>query len=352
MTFSCSVRRPISRQQGYGTKQQGYGNNQQGYGNNQQGYGNNQQGYGNNQQGYGNNQQGYGNNQQGYVSYQVFYDQLSPYGQWSDYHDYGYVWIPNASRNFFPYSTDGHWIMTEYGWTWLSDYPWGWAPFHYGRWDFDNYYGWFWIPGNEWGPAWVTWRRANGFYGWAPMSPGVNLNLARSGGYRDINRWSFVREKDLARSDIQRRYINRRDNEMIFNNSTVINNTYIDNSRNATYISGPRADDVQRATGRRINSVPVRDYDRPGVIMNKSQLQIYRPRVEGIDNEHQRPVPRRITRPENVKPAGERNYPDQRKSTTPLQNNRRTEQKSKTRQETEYKRQDQQVQQRRQIDRR
>ncbi len=23
--------------------------------------------------------------QQGYVSYQIFYDQLSPYGQWSDY---------------------------------------------------------------------------------------------------------------------------------------------------------------------------------------------------------------------------------------------------------------------------
>ncbi len=65
--------------------------------------------------------------------------------------------------------------MTEYGWTWLSDYPWGWAPFHYGRWDFDNSFGWFWIPGNEWGPAWVTWRRANGYYGWAPMSPGINL---------------------------------------------------------------------------------------------------------------------------------------------------------------------------------
>ncbi len=98
--------------------------------------------------------------------------------------------------------------------------------------------------------------------------------------------------------------------------------------------------------------MPIRDYDRPGEILNKSQLQIYRPRIEGIDNERQRPVPRRITRPENVKPAGERNIPGQRKSVTTPQNNRRTEQQSKTRQEREYQRQDQQVQQRRQTDRR
>ena len=31
---------------------------------------------------------------------QVFYDQLSPYGQWIDYPDYGYVWQPNADADF------------------------------------------------------------------------------------------------------------------------------------------------------------------------------------------------------------------------------------------------------------
>ena len=70
--------------------------------------------------------------QQPYVSFQVFYDQLSPYGQWVDYPNYGYAWIPDAEPGFFPYSTMGYWILTDYGWTWVSDYIWGWAPFHYG----------------------------------------------------------------------------------------------------------------------------------------------------------------------------------------------------------------------------
>jgi len=103
--------------------------------------------------------------QQENVSFQVFYDQLSPYGQWVDYANWGYVWIPDAGPDFEPYSTAGHWVMTKYGWTWVSEYPWGWAPFHYGRWDFNDDLGWFWIPDTEWGPAWVTWRRANGYYG-------------------------------------------------------------------------------------------------------------------------------------------------------------------------------------------
>ena len=30
------------------------------------------------------------------VTTQVFYDQLSPYGQWVNYGNYGYVWIPSA----------------------------------------------------------------------------------------------------------------------------------------------------------------------------------------------------------------------------------------------------------------
>jgi hypothetical protein len=28
------------------------------------------------------------------VSYQTFYDELSPYGKWVDYPGYGYVWSP------------------------------------------------------------------------------------------------------------------------------------------------------------------------------------------------------------------------------------------------------------------
>src|SRR5882757_3247585 len=97
---------------------------------------------------------------EGYVSYQTFYDDLSPYGEWVNDAQYGYVWVPNVDQGFQPYYTDGRWVMTEYGNTWVSDYTWGWAPFHYGRWTYDEYYGWIWLPDTEWGPAWVTWRNS------------------------------------------------------------------------------------------------------------------------------------------------------------------------------------------------
>ena len=72
------------------------------------------------------------------VSFQLFYDQLGPYGTWVNYPGYNYVWIPNAGPDFSPYATEGHWVLTSFGWTWISDYPWGWAPFHYGRWFYDQ----------------------------------------------------------------------------------------------------------------------------------------------------------------------------------------------------------------------
>src|SRR5437588_729802 len=81
-------------------------------------------------------------NQQPQGSYELFYNDLSPYGNWVDYSGYGYVWIPtSAGPSFTPYQSQGYWTMTDYGWTWVSYYAWGWAPFHYGRWGYDNYYG-------------------------------------------------------------------------------------------------------------------------------------------------------------------------------------------------------------------
>ena len=112
------------------------------------------------------------------VSYQTFYDELSPYGQWVDYPGQGYVWVPDAGNDFRPYSTNGHWVWTDnYEWMWVSDYDWGWAPFHYGRWEQDDYYGWFWVPGYEWSPAWVAWRDGGDYYGWAPLRPGINISI-------------------------------------------------------------------------------------------------------------------------------------------------------------------------------
>jgi hypothetical protein len=72
------------------------------------------------------------------VSLQVFYNELSPYGQWLNDPDYGYVWVPAVGAEFHPYYTNGYWVMTVYGQMWVSDYPWGWGPFHYGRWTWSD----------------------------------------------------------------------------------------------------------------------------------------------------------------------------------------------------------------------
>lgn len=277
---------------------------------------------------------------QGFVSFQIFYDQLSPYGQWVNYPNYDYVWIPNVSRGFSPYSTDGHWVMTDYGWTWVSDYPWGWAPFHYGRWDYDNYYGWFWVPDNEWGPSWVTWRSGNGYYGWAPMRPGISITLSFNSGYADMDRWNFVRYRDFGRSNIDRYYINRSQNNTIFSSSVVINNTYEDKRRNSTYISGPTLNQVKRDTGRKINRVSIQDYDRPGQKMNKNQLQIYRPRVERTNDQGQRPTPPKVTDREDIKPLQERNGSNRGNEVSPNQKYKNRSE-AQPRNQTEPRRQEQ-----------
>ena len=218
--------------------------------------------------------------QQNHISFQVFYDQLSPYGQWVDNPDYGSVWIPDAGPDFAPYSTRGYWIMTDYGWTWLSDYSWGWAPFHYGRWSFDNYYGWFWVPDYEWGPAWVNWRASEGYYGWAPMQPGVSINISFGMGYNShYDHWNFVSYRNFGRSDINRYYVGRDVHDRIVQNSTVINNTYIDNSRHTTYVTGPSRDDVQRASGRKVRPVTIQESSTPEQKVSNGNLHIYRPQV-------------------------------------------------------------------------
>jgi len=237
------------------------------------------------------------------VSFQVFYNQLSPYGQWVDYLNYGDVWVPNVGSDFVPYSTDGHWVLTNYGWAWVSDYAWGWAPFHYGRWGYDNSLAWFWVPDTEWGPSWVSWRSANDYYGWAPMAPGVSINGNGTNSYND--HWMFVRRRDIGRSNINRYYVKKADQERIMQNSTLINKTYTDNKRHTTYVSGPAREDVQKATGKTITPIVIRN-NKQGQILSNGQLRIYRPIVTKNKDQVQDPTPSKMTNLQDVKTPSER----------------------------------------------
>jgi len=104
------------------------------------------------------------------VSFQAFYDGLSPLGQWVQVDGYGYCWQPaGVDPDWRPYA-DGQWAYTDQGWMWISDEPWSWATYHYGRWvNLDA--GWFWVPGYDWAPAWVSWQFSDDYCGWAPLPP-------------------------------------------------------------------------------------------------------------------------------------------------------------------------------------
>ncbi|HEV3250048.1 MAG TPA: DUF6600 domain-containing protein, partial [Puia sp.] len=229
------------------------------------------------------------------VSYQSFYDELSPYGTWIDYPGYGYVWMPSVDPGFKPYSTDGHWVYTDAGWTWASDYNWGWATFHYGRWFYEGGYGWMWKPGYEWAPAWVSWRRSPDYYGWAPLGPNTSLSIAISSYDPPNNYWSFVPQRYVNSPHLNNYYVNEQKNVTIINNTTVINNNNtiinnnnvtnnnitnnttnvsntritnnntVNNNTRTVYANGPDPREVETATGTSVRPVAIRESNRPGV---------------------------------------------------------------------------------------
>ncbi len=107
------------------------------------------------------------------ASLDSFQAQLSPYGNWIQVPGYGLCWQPSVAVSdplWRPYLDAGHWVYTDDGWSWQSDYPWGNVAFHYGRWFRLNGL-WMWAPGYDWAPAWVSWREADGYSGWAPLPP-------------------------------------------------------------------------------------------------------------------------------------------------------------------------------------
>jgi hypothetical protein len=223
------------------------------------------------------------------ISLQTFYDELSPYGSWIQDPQYGYVWRPDVDQSEFrPYYTNGHWAMTEYGNTWVSDYDWGWAPFHYGRWVTDSYNEWLWIPDTTWGPAWVNWRSGGGNYGWAPLGPslsvGVRFNIPSFW-------WVFIPQSNIYYDRFPRYNWNR--NYGYMRNTTIINNVYVHN-RN-TYYTGPRRDEIRRATNRDVRVYSINRTDRPGRSrISNNTINIYNPRSNrGSDNRNS--APRNLT---------------------------------------------------------
>jgi len=241
------------------------------------------------------------------VSYQSFYNELSPYGQWISTPDYGYVWIPSAGPDFQPYATSGHWVYTNYGWTWASDYSWGWAPFHYGTWDFDANMGWFWIPGYQWAPAWVSWRSEPGYYGWAPLGPSY-ASVGYASYYCPPERYVFVSATYVNSPSMSTYYIPRGQNAVYYNRSAVVTTTYYDKAGNNTYYAGPQGAEVERYTGSPVKQVTVVQSASPDrASVSGNQITMFRPAVQKPDNnDAAKPAPRTVFQRGDVTPIAQR----------------------------------------------
>ena len=73
--------------------------------------------------------------------------------------------------------------------------------FHYGRWNYETSVGWYWVPDYDWGPAWVAWRGSGDYYGWAPLSPGLNISVGVSFGNQiPQDRWVFAPHRYINKS--------------------------------------------------------------------------------------------------------------------------------------------------------
>lgn len=229
------------------------------------------------------------------VSFQLFYDELSPHGTWISHPVHGYVWLPmDDPDTFFPYGSRGHWVYSNYGWTWVSYYKWGWIPFHYGRWDYDPSYGWYWVPGTDWGPAWVIWRHAPGHFGWAPIRPGITITIIIGGHYDPpIPWWIFCEHRHFGRKRIYDYYVPRKHYRRILGESRGIFDTR-EEKEGPVYLKGPSADLIRKETGREVDVVKIVDRQAPGEEPGNGTLSIYRPKVEQSTAAETRPAPKQI----------------------------------------------------------
>lgn len=222
------------------------------------------------------------------LTYQVFYDQLSPYGTWIDYPGYGHVWNPNLGREFSPYLTNGRWVATTSGWTWMSGYNWGWAPFHYGRWLYDNRYGWLWIPGYEWSPAWVTWGTINNYYCWAPLMPGVDVTIVFDRWMPPDFYWHFCPQVNITNSHLHHVAIPGTRSDI-----HPIRNFQITDNHRHYYATGPAFRDVEKETRTTIRPVSVSTVTRIPNRISGDRMEVYRPQIQTPEIQQRRmPAPR------------------------------------------------------------
>lgn len=178
------------------------------------------------------------------VTLESFKVQLASAGSWIQVPGVGLCWQPtvvNTTPGWRPYFDHGHWVYTDAGWSWESDYAWGNIVFHYGRWT--RFHGhWVWKPGYDWAPAWVSWREADGYCGWAPLPPAAvyrpGLGLYFRGGLAvdvdfglAVDDFCFVAYDHFWDADFRLHLLPRERLGPVFHGSRIVNGYRVDHGQ-------------------------------------------------------------------------------------------------------------------------
>jgi Family of unknown function (DUF6600) len=215
------------------------------------------------------------------LTYQDFYNDLSPYGTWMNYPEYGNVWSPGVEGDFRPYGTNGHWVLSAEGWAWLSDYSWGWAPFHYGRWFYDDLYGWLWVPGYFWAPAWVTWGDVDGYYCWAPITPDIDITRHFNDYRPNSFYWNAVPREHIYDANLSGEIVPANNVSSFVNRISIVDNFRATRRGNNFYSRGPAQEEVQKYVPAKIEQYSFKDVNNRGnAVRNGNTINVYRPQVQ------------------------------------------------------------------------
>jgi hypothetical protein len=255
-----------------------------------------------------------------------FYDQLSPYGEWVEDSNYGYVWSPyGIDAEWRPY-THGHWVYTDDdGWLWVADEEWGWGPYHYGRW-FVSSGRWLWVPGTEWAPAWCSWRNGGGYIGWAPLPPqaafsvgiGLQIGGVQLDAYVQPTSYNFVEERHFADSNIRAVIVPEAQRTVIIEKTKNITNYSVNGNRIVN--RSVAVETVERAAGHPVPHAKVVETAATGgphrTQVSGAQVKIFRPAIKAAPPD-KKLVPPSIARSKGSASASSSQPPAQGESSKP-----------------------------------
>lgn len=246
------------------------------------------------------------------VSFQSFYDLLSPLGEWiqvpkdeikadlndgtgegySSYYsdeDVLFIWKPKIDAGWKPY-TNGRWEYTNHGWLWVSHDAWGPATSHYGRWWNSPGRGWVWLPGYTWAPAWVRWRVTDEHVGWVPLSPAAKWNIEKGitdNTYRYKNNesdWVFIEKNKFADDISPSQVISESMNKSLIAKSKKITDIRAENDRIIN--RGPEVSDIEKKTGKSIIAKDVKfTRHSNGVKVGDDQVTVYKDTFKKYDTD-------------------------------------------------------------------